>query len=96
MGYAAAIVTSGMATGLAQGNKLTGSLDEYAGALAGAMLPSATRFLGLGDNSLTGSVPQACAPAPCRLLERCAHILTLAHVSLLHPQLPRCWGTCSF
>ena len=44
---------------IAQANKLTGTLEEYAAALGGAMLPSSTRFLGLGDNQLTGSVPQA-------------------------------------
>jgi hypothetical protein len=46
----------------AQENRLSGSLDEYALALRSSILPSATRYLGLGGNQLTGAVPQATPP----------------------------------
>ena len=46
----------------AQDNRLSGGLDEYATALRSSVLPSSTRYLGLGGNQLTGAVPQAIFP----------------------------------
>lgn len=42
-----------------QENELSGTLEEYSKALHNCTLPSSTRFLSLGGNQLTGSVPQA-------------------------------------
>jgi hypothetical protein len=42
-----------------QENELTGNLEAYAAAAAAAQPPSATRFLSLGSNHLSGGVPVA-------------------------------------
>lgn len=40
-----------------QDNQLTGTLDAYVDALSAAESPSATRFVSLGGNRLSGGVP---------------------------------------
>lgn len=42
-----------------QDNQLTGTLDAYVDALSAAESPSATRFLSLGGNRLSGGVPDS-------------------------------------
>lgn len=42
-----------------QDNQLTGTLDDYLSALSAAESPSATRFLSVGGNRLSGGVPDA-------------------------------------